>query len=154
MPGLLMGHSGGMTNHETPMPSSEPAPPSDNTTLTEVVDGYREAGFAGDFGAEEGASIRCGACGAVIDARRFAMHSIRRLEGASDPADMVVVAATTCPVCGSQGTIVLGYGPMASATDADVLMAMQDRRDDDVLPPDAGPGEMPIAADAIVFRPV
>ena len=133
-----------ITDGTASAPSSEPDPPSDNTTLTEVVDGYRDSGFSGDFWAEEGASVRCGGCASVMDARRFVMHSLRRLEGASDPDDMVAVAATTCPVCNSNGTIVLGYGPMSSRTDADVLMAMQDFRDDDVLPPDAGPGEMPL----------
>lgn len=124
------------------MPAA-PDPPSDNTTLTEVIDGYGTAGFTGDFFAEEGATVRCDSCSSVLDARRLPMHSIRRLEGASDPDDMVAVVATTCPSCGAQGTIVLGYGPMSSPTDADVLMGMTDRRDDDVLQPDASPDELP-----------
>lgn len=115
--------------------------PSEATTLTEVIDGYRASGFASDFWAEEPGCLRCGSCNSVVEARRVPMHSMRRLEGASDPADLVVVVASTCPVCGAQGTVVLGYGSMASAVDADVLIALQDRRADDVLPGDASPGE-------------
>ncbi len=124
--------------------------PSDRTTLTAVVDAYRESGFASDFHAEEAdplvhregdptAILRCGECASAIDPRLAAIHSIRRLEGASDPDDMAVVVATSCPVCGAEGTVVLGYGPMAAAVDADVLLAMQDRRDDGVLPADQPP---------------
>ena len=130
-----------MINHESNLTTPANCTPSDNTTMTEVIDDYRKAGFASDFFAEDGAIVRCGRCSSTLDARRLAMHSIRRLEGASDPADMTVIAATSCPVCRADGTIVLGYGPMSSATDADVLMAMQDCRDDDVLPPDSAPGE-------------
>lgn len=88
-----------------------------------------------------GAIVRCGRCASALDPRTVEMHSIRRLEGASDPADMVAVVATTCPVCGSDGTLVVSYGPMASAVDAEVLLAMRDRRSDDVLPPSIAPDE-------------
>ena len=67
------------------------------------------------------------------------------MEGASDPADMITVVATSCPVCGADGTMVLGYGPAASDLDAAVSRALADRRHDDVLPPHAPPGETPRA---------
>ena len=114
-------------------------PPSDRTTLRDVIERYRESGFTADFFAEEGCALRCGSCNSVLDAVRLSMHSIRRMEGASDPSDMLAVIATTCPVCAAQGTAVLGYGPMASSVDADVFTAMRDRRDDQLLPPDSAP---------------
>jgi hypothetical protein len=134
------------------------AAPSDRTTLTEVIDAYRDSGFATDFFAEETAgeprtggsddgagvgvpTVRCERCASTLDPRRLTIHSMRRLEGASDPADMVAIVATTCPVCGSDGTLVLSYGPMASAVDADVLVLLKDRRGDDVLPAGVAPGE-------------
>ena len=46
------------------------------------------------------------------------------MEGASDPADMLAVAAVICPVCNTSGTLVLGYGPEADADDADVLASL------------------------------
>ncbi len=137
------GYSAGVTQSSDAAAATPPGSndPSETTTLTEVIDGYRASGFASDFWAEEPGCLRCGSCNSVVEARRVPMHSMRRLEGASDPADLVVVVASTCPVCGSQGTVVLGYGSMASAVDAEVLIALQDRRDDDVLPGDASPGE-------------
>jgi len=130
-----------MTESTTPADAANE--PSDNTTLVDVLASYREAGFANTFWAEDNTSVRCGSCSSVLDARRFAMHSIRRLEGASDPADMVAVIATACPVCAARGTMVLGYGPMASGADHAVLTAMHDNRADDVLPGGAAPDEMP-----------
>ncbi|MFN8021304.1 MAG: hypothetical protein U0Q03_07230 [Acidimicrobiales bacterium] len=120
--------------------------PSDRTTLTAVLDAYRASGFAGDFFAEEGpdggAIVRCGRCASALDPRRLEAHSIRRLEGASDPADMMSVVATSCPVCGTDGTLVVGFGPMASAVDGEVFLAMRDTRGDDVLPPSVAPDEV------------
>lgn len=120
-----------------------PGGPSDNTTLTEVVDSYRSSGFASDFFAEAGSNVRCGRCSAVIDAHSLVMHSMRRLEGASDPDDMVAIVATSCPVCGADGTLILGFGAMASEEDSDVLATLRDHREDDILPAGASPDETP-----------
>lgn len=125
------------------MSSAAASGPSDHTTLTAVVDSYRESGFAGDFWVEDDGTVRCGRCQSVIDPKRLEMHSLRRLEGASDPADMVSVVATTCPVCGADGTLVLSYGPMAAAGDARVSLALRDARRDQVLPADASPDDLP-----------
>lgn len=139
------------TRHAAPAPAAQPPDegPSDRTTLTAVVDAYRAAGFAGDFAVEEvgrpdgtfQAVVRCARCASSLDPQRITMHSIRRLEGASDPADMVAVIAATCPVCANDGTMVVAFGPMASAADSEVLSAMRDERADDVLPPAMAQGE-------------
>ena len=127
-------------------PENQPAgtptdQPSDNTTLIEVIDGYKAAGYVTDFWAEEGGLVRCGECQSVLAASKISMQSVRRLEGASDPADMATVVATSCPVCGAEGTMVLTYGPAASDVDADVFSALSDRRDEGDLPPDSTPEE-------------
>ena len=125
-------------------PAGNPtAQPSDNTTLVAVVDGYKAAGYVTDFWAEEGPSVRCNGCQSVLPASEMVMHSMRRLEGASDPADMASVVATSCPACGADGTMVLGYGPAASDVDADVFSALSDRRDVGELPADSPPDEVP-----------
>lgn len=43
----------------------------------------------------------------------------------SDPDDMLMIVAVTCPVCGARGTLTLGYGPIASIEDTDVLRDIQ-----------------------------
>jgi hypothetical protein len=125
------------------VPNDHPTAPSDHTTLTEVLDGYAEAGFDSTFAAQEGGLVRCDACSSVIDASRITMHSLRRLEGASDPDDMIAVVALDCPACGRSGTMVLGFGPAASDEDSDVLRTIQDRRDSDTLPGASPPSETP-----------
>lgn len=125
-------------------PDLEGTAPSDNTTLTVVIEGYRADGFDGDFFAEEGGHVRCGRCATVLDAGRLDMVSMRRLEGASDPADMMAVVATRCRSCGMQGTLVLGYGPMASPADNDVLLGLNDRRSEPGEPPASSTAELPV----------
>ena len=124
-------------------PDDHRTAPSDNTTLMQVLESYREAGFVSDFFAEEGGRVRCGHCNSLLGAEQLSMHSMRRMEGASDPADMLAVVATSCPVCGAEGTMVLGFGPAASTADTEVSRALGDRRADDVLPGAAPPAEMP-----------
>jgi hypothetical protein len=115
--------------------------PSDNTTLTAVLDGYATAGYHGSFGPLDGGRVRCDTCGSELDSGSVRMLSLRRLEGASDPDDMIAVVALECGVCGARGTMTLGYGPAATAEDSDVLRRLQDGRDDDGLPGHAPPSE-------------
>ena len=128
-------------------PNPVTSDPSDNTTLTDVIDSYRSAGYDSDFFAEDDTCVRCATCQALMPANQLSQVSMRRLEGASDPDDMVAVIATVCPKCDAHGTLVVGLGPMASASDGAVMLAMVDMRGNDpALPPDASPDEMPGAA--------
>lgn len=96
--------------------------PSDNTTLVSVLAKYRQAGYTADFrpvGVE--GEVRCNACGTTSAARSFTDLAERRLEGASDPDDMMLVVASSCPSCGAQGVMTLSYGPGAGESDAAVV---------------------------------
>ncbi len=114
---------------------------SESTTLTEVLAAYSSGGFDGSFSAYEGTQMECHQCGARFPVSEVKMSSLRRLEGASDPADMVAVVALTCPRCEARGTAVLGFGPAASPEDGDVLGALRDHRSDDAVPGNSAPGE-------------
>jgi hypothetical protein len=96
----------------------------DASTLAEIVDGFGRDGFTGSFRSDPGARVACLTCRAVVEGSTLRPASMRRLEGASDPADMLAVAALVCPVCAARGTLVLGYGPDASPEDSDVLSAL------------------------------
>jgi ribosomal protein S27AE len=98
--------------------------PSDNTTLTSVLDGLAEEGFTEQLMARPDRRVECGACGAESDAADLDVASVRRLEGASDPDDMMAVVAAACTRCGAGGTLVLGFGPNASDDDTDVARAL------------------------------
>jgi hypothetical protein len=114
---------------------------SEGTTLTEVLDAYGAGGFTVQFTATESVQLECGACGVASDPATVSMSSLRRLEGESDPADMIAVVALTCPSCGAKGTATLGFGPAASAEDSDVLGVLRDRRGDARAPGNSAPGE-------------
>src|SRR5689334_5349363 len=115
--------------------------PHDGTTLTEVLAGYADAGFNGIFTAGADASIECNSCGATNPASAFQMSSLQRLEGASDPDDMLSVVAISCPNCKRDGVLILGFGPNASAEDSDISKSLQDFRHDDALTGNSAPGE-------------
>jgi hypothetical protein len=99
--------------------------PSDNTTLSGVLADLRDAGFAADFrpGPTEGL-VRCPECGTENPPEQLTDLVERRLEGASDPADMVLVVAGRCPTCGTGGAIALGYGPDAGEADAAIVVRL------------------------------
>lgn len=116
-------------------------PMGGESTIIEVLEGYAKGGFDSSFIVTDESELECVECGNVTPAAKFSMSSLRRLEGASDPADMVAVVAITCPVCGSQGTAILGFGPSATEQDSDVLKELRDDRDDSTAPGNSAPGE-------------
>jgi hypothetical protein len=115
--------------------------PSDETTMIEVLEGYAQGGFDSSFVATDDSGVECLECGTVSSPPTVSMSSLRRLEGASDPDDMVAVVAITCPSCGARGTAVLGYGPMATLQDAEVLKSLKDDRADKDAPGNSAHGE-------------
>ena len=115
---------------------------TESATVTSVLAGYADLGFTSQFSAIEGAILECHACGERSAASDVTMSSLRRLEGASDPADMMAIVALTCPNCGARGTAVLGFGPAAQAEHSDVLRVLRDHRGDDLAPGNSSPGEV------------
>jgi hypothetical protein len=115
--------------------------PSDNTTLSAVLAEYAEAGYEGQLRVDDD-GVHCSVCSQVSPAEQIEIRSLRRLEGASDPADMAAVIATTCPACSTPGTIVVMFGPEASEPEVRLLRRAQDHRfDDDQPSPSAKPSE-------------
>jgi hypothetical protein len=105
------------------------------------LEGYSQGGFDSSFVVTDDANLECVECGTVSEPESVSMSSLRRLEGASDPDDMVAVVALTCPACGAKGTTVLGYGPIASPQDSDVLKSLRDDRHDATAPGNSAHGE-------------
>jgi hypothetical protein len=100
------------------------------STQQGVIERYEAQGYTGHFGARPGGQVKCFKCESTTDAENIHMHGLHRLEGASDPGDMMAIAAVECPGCGVKGTLTLSYGPAASGEDKAVLAALRDRRDD------------------------
>lgn len=100
---------------------------SDGTTLVEVIRQFEADGYDGQFAAAEEGHILCFKCHMKHRADEVELDVLRRTEGASDPADMVAVAALTCSHCGNKGTVALKYGPEASVEESEVLSLFDDR---------------------------
>jgi hypothetical protein len=99
--------------------------PSDNTTLSEVLARFESAGFTGQFGATDTAQVRCFTCRRDAAPADVEVVEMRRLEGASDPDDMLAIVAIRCPHCGADGTAVLGYGPDSASEEAELLLRLE-----------------------------
>lgn len=89
-------------------------------TLAGVLAQLEGEGYAGHLRVA-GPDIVCGTCSSVLAPEDVMVHRFRRLEGASDPDDMLAVVGAACPGCGTDGTLVLGYGPTADPDHAAVL---------------------------------
>jgi nicotinamide-nucleotide amidase len=124
-------------------PGGHDGVPSDNTTMTAVLDSYAAAGWASDFVVEADGLVECLSCGERIEPERMIVESLRRLEGASDPADMAAVVALQCPSCAATGTAVVRYGPESSPGEATLFTHARNGRGSGPLPAGAAPGETP-----------
>ena len=119
-------------DHTTDHPTTgEPVDPDryrqgEAPTLRGVLADFEREGFTGQLGARPGGVIRCFHCRHEFAPGDADTPTLRRLEGASDPADMLAVLALTCPTCGTKATLVLTYGPEAAIEDSEVLAALPD----------------------------
>jgi hypothetical protein len=95
--------------------------PTDSNSLAELLATFELEGYRGQMAARPGGYVLCTACHNESSAEEMQVYGLQRMEGASDPADMLAVLAVVCPVCKTQGTLVLGYGPDAGPDDAEVL---------------------------------
>lgn len=98
--------------------------PQGATTLLETYDALRDVGYTGQLIAREGPSILCTSCNSQTPIADWSLDGARRIEGASDPADLNLVTWAACPRCRQRGVLTLGYGPNASVEDAAVLDAV------------------------------
>lgn len=111
----------------------DPAMPTDEPLASTAHDVERGADVDdGQFRADPDAEVHCFTCSRAFAASSVDASAARRLEGASDPADMLLVVAVTCPHCGASGALTLSYGPEATLEDAEVLRALER---DPAIPP-------------------
>lgn len=95
-------------------------------TLLDVLARFTRQGWSSQFATRSGGTVECESCRHAVDASEVPVLELRRLEGASDPDDMLAVVAVECPNCGLRGSLVLNYGPTATEEDAAVLLGLGD----------------------------
>ena len=120
-----------MSEELTPEERSMDVGPSSLTSVLRLLAGR---GWTATLIAEDGGLLRCDTCNGTVAAKDLRPVAFRRLEGASDPADMMLVAAVRCPCCGCADVLTLGYGPNADERSADILVDL-DLPDDPSWPP-------------------
>ncbi|MBV9410423.1 MAG: hypothetical protein JO148_02405 [Acidimicrobiia bacterium] len=98
---------------------------SDARSLSEILAMYERDGFTSQFGVRPEGRIMCFSCRFEAPAEDFELVSLSRTEGASDPDDMLAVAALRCPKDGAQGTLVLNYGPESDEDEVLVLQRLE-----------------------------
>lgn len=106
---------------------TEPSPHPSGTSLAEVLHDFAEAGYDGQLEIDDDSGlITCVSCSTTVRPDQLTIASKRRLEGASDPADMTTVLATRCPTCAVTGVVICRYGPEASAGEVELLRLARD----------------------------
>jgi hypothetical protein len=119
--GFRRGHQG--VAHCVPSFTPDPpGAPSDATSLTELLASLATQGFHRSLCANEDGTVAAGdgtweLADADVEVRR-------RLEGASDPADMVMVLGLHHRPTDERGVLVLAYGPEASPAEAELLQRL------------------------------
>ena len=100
----------------------------DAETLLDVLARFTKEGWSSQFATLSGGIVECESCRQRTPAAELPVLELRRLEGASDPDDMLAVVAVECPNCRLRGSLVLNYGPTATEEDAAVLLGLGDAR--------------------------
>ncbi len=104
--------------------SDRPATYPADTSLAEVIADLESNGFDAQFDVDdESGECTCASCGSTSSPEVITIHHARRVEGASDPAEMSNVLALSCPTCGQRGVVACRYGPEASAGEGLLLSA-------------------------------
>lgn len=89
----------------------------------DVLRGWREEGYPEALTVVPGGAVTCTCEAGRHPAGELAVASEFRYEGMSAPGDEELLVAATTP-CGRRGTLTLGYGPSASADDAELARAL------------------------------
>jgi hypothetical protein len=107
---------------------NEPGVARGAQSLIEVLADLAAEGYDGEFRItrDDPARLECLRGGHTFAPGDARVSRIHRLEGASDPDEMLLIAAVQCPVCGALGVVTIGYGPAADEGSASVLEQLPD----------------------------
>src|SRR2546430_5500816 len=100
----------------------------EDETILDVLGELESLGFTGQFMPRQGGQVECLTCHRLSPADETVFRQLRRLEGASDPDDMLAVVGLACPHCSAQGTAVVRFRPPAGAGATEGLERLEDAR--------------------------
>lgn len=120
---------------KAPVPAADAVARTADTTMRDVTNRLDAEGYAGQVRVLEDARLECLTCRHVFPAKGRRADTLTRLEGSSDPSDLAVLVPMVCPHCHTGATLVAGYGPEATAEEAEVLRALTRYPHDDAAKP-------------------
>ncbi len=95
-------------------------------TVTDATRRLQQAGYTGNWYADEAGRLVCGECGTAFDPADVIVEEVLRFEGQSDPDDEMILFAVRGP-CHHQGVYSAAYGPYQSPEDAAVIAGLAHR---------------------------
>jgi hypothetical protein len=101
---------------------------SSERSLIGILDAFVDDGYRTEFRARDDGTVECGECRLALPPEHVHLQRLERLEGASDPDEMLAVCAVECPECRARGTLVLTYGPETTYEDGRILPRLRDFR--------------------------
>lgn len=104
------------------------------SSLQEVLAAARRHGATTDMSSTPDGLVRCGSCAANSQPEHMARDWVHRLEGTSDPDEMLTASAVRCPHCGATGVLVLPFGPLADEVEANISRALPEPEHADMAP--------------------
>lgn len=122
-----------------PAPDAEPVGGPADTPLLRVLEQLESEGYTGQFSVVDDGEILCHTCGGRTGATTVEADQMTRLEGASDPDDMLGVLPLVCPSCGQLGVLVVNYGP-ESPMEHGLFLRQLERRPSEGDDAEATPG--------------
>ncbi len=102
--------------------------PYEEESVLRRIDALRDEGYPCEFIVRAGGRVACPGQGLEVPADALRVDRVERFEGVSDPDDMSILVAGTLGEGGPRGTLVLGFGPMASPEHNEILDRLQDLR--------------------------
>lgn len=98
-------------------------PDRSEPTLTRMLEKGDALGYVASYRPAGDGRIACDRHGVVFRAEELAVHRTKRFEGVTNPDDEQILVVGAHDHAGGPclGSLVLTYGPMAAADDADIL---------------------------------
>lgn len=93
-------------------------------SLRDVLNVARRHGIDTDMSPTPDGMIRCGRCDSINRPDDVTRDWIHRLEGTTDPDELLSASAVRCPQCGGAGVLVLPFGPLADEVEARIARSL------------------------------
>lgn len=103
-------------------------------SLSEILTAADHHGADTNMSPTPDGMIRCSGCGTTSRPEDVTRDWVHRLEGTSDPDELLSASAIRCPRCGRTGVLVLPFGPLADEVEARIARTLPAPLNADMAP--------------------